>query len=385
MKKGRRRFSFSCVAAVIWVASTHLAVRGAASALETPHLSVLPPNAQFFSEPPEASFELRKASSSAATEETSAAPRSSFGASASGVEVEQPTRGLLLVPGIAGSGLLCTLDNASLPACSATPVSVATPFRIWASLSQMRPPESHQRCWVETLSPEVRGEGREYVSRSGVSIVVSSIGALQPAALASSFGEGPFCRNGVVGLAEQEDGFGSTHGMDYLDYYYGERFGVPGTAYFHGVVVTARSLGFSEENFTLWGAPYDWRLGPWQVDFGKLKNLIQEAVAKKGAPLAVVAHSLGCVLMNLFFHKFVDAAWKAEFIHSYTLVAPALGGSFKAIKSLLSGRVSRQTAEEGNGRRGLTLTSELSSSLSFAFVSAATTTLWTTTFGTSST
>ena len=47
----------------------------------------------------------------------------------------------------------------------------------------------------------------------------------------------------------QVDGYGTAHGFDYLDYYYNERFGVPGTAYFHRLLNTFYSIGYIEGMF----------------------------------------------------------------------------------------------------------------------------------------
>lgn len=62
----------------------------------------------------------------------------------------------------------------------------------------------------------------------------------------------------------QVDSYGTAHGFDYLDYYYNERFGVPGTAYFHTMLRTFYSMGYVEGS-SLIGIPYDWRLPPWQA------------------------------------------------------------------------------------------------------------------------
>lgn len=67
----------------------------------------------------------------------------------------------------------------------------------------------------------------------------------------------------------QVDSYGTAHGFDYLDYYYNERFGVPGTAYFHTMLRTFYSMGYVEGS-SLIGIPYDWRLPPWQASIAPL-------------------------------------------------------------------------------------------------------------------
>ncbi|CDJ59051.1 1-O-acylceramide synthase, putative [Eimeria maxima] len=140
------------------------------------------------------------------------------------------------------------------------------------------------------------------------------------------------------------DSYGTAHGFDYLDYFYNERIGIPGTAYFHMMLRTFYALGY-QEGKSLIGIPYDWRLPPWQaswirvlMDFARLKLEIETRVeAMGGAKADVLVHSLGSVVFNYFLNKVVDQQWKDRYINSYTLVAPATGGSFKAIKAILTG------------------------------------------------
>lgn len=200
---------------------------------------------------------------------------------------------------------MVTAKNATLPLCSSLPVTFLVPFRLWASLSLVRPPRSHQLCWMDIMQPTADEKGETYASKEGVNIEV--------------------------------DSYGTAHGFDYLDYFYNERFGVPGTAYFHMMLRTFYSMGYQDGN-SLIGIPYDWRLPPWQMDFVRLKSEIETRVeAMGGAKADVLVHSLGSIVFNYFLNKVVDQQWKDKYINSYTLVAPATGGSFKAIKAILTG------------------------------------------------
>ncbi|CDJ65885.1 1-O-acylceramide synthase, putative [Eimeria necatrix] len=197
-----------------------------------------------------------------------------------------PEHPIFMVPGIAGSGLMVSTKNASLPLCAASPVSSTVPFRLWASLSLIRPPRSHQLCWMDMMQPVSDEKGEHYSSKDGVVVEV--------------------------------DSYGTAHGFDYLDYYYNERFGVPGTAYFHTMLRTFYSMGY--------------------MDFDRLKSQIEHHVeAMGGAKADLLVHSLGSIVCNYFLNKVVDKRWKDKYINSYTLVAPATGGSFKAIKAILTG------------------------------------------------
>ncbi|CDI74754.1 1-O-acylceramide synthase, putative [Eimeria praecox] len=150
-----------------------------------------------------------------------------------------------MLPGVAGSGLMVTAKNATLPLCSSLPVTFLVPFRLWASLSLVRPPRSHQLCWMDIMQPTADEKGETYASKEGVNI---------------------------------------------------------------------------------------------EMDFVRLKSEIETRVeAMGGAKADVLVHSLGSIVFNYFLNKVVDQQWKDKYINSYTLVAPATGGSFKAIKAILTG------------------------------------------------
>ncbi|XP_026192880.1 phospholipid--sterol O-acyltransferase [Cyclospora cayetanensis] len=222
-----------------------------------------------------------------------------------GVTASPPAHPVFIVPGIAGSGLMASAQGASLPFCSPSPVDYPVPFRLWASISLVRPPQSHQLCWLDMMQLNVDATGEKYESKEGLVVEV--------------------------------DSFGGAHGFDYLDYYYNERFGVPGTAYFHETLRTLYANGY-QEGQSLVGIPYDWRFPPWQMDFRRLKKEIETHVeAMGGAKADLLVHSLGSLVCNYFLNKVVTQEWKNKYINSYTLVAPATGGSFKAIKAILTG------------------------------------------------
>ncbi|CDJ51899.1 1-O-acylceramide synthase, putative [Eimeria brunetti] len=156
-----------------------------------------------------------------------------------------PEHPIFMLPGVAGSGLMISASNASLPLCSSSPVSFPVPFRLWASLSLVRPPRSHQLCWMDIMQPVADEKGEVYVSKEGLSI---------------------------------------------------------------------------------------------EMDFARLKSEIETHVdAMGGSKADVLVHSLGSIVFNYFLNKVVDQQWKDKYINSYTLVAPATGGSFKAIKAILTG------------------------------------------------
>lgn len=68
---------------------------------------------------------------------------------------------------------MISANNASLPLCSAQPLNYSVPFRLWASLSLVRPPRAHQLCWMNMMEPTVDEQGENYKSKDGLSIDVS--------------------------------------------------------------------------------------------------------------------------------------------------------------------------------------------------------------------
>ncbi|PHJ19609.1 phosphatidylcholine-sterol o-acyltransferase [Cystoisospora suis] len=114
-------------------------------------------------------------------------------------------------------------------------------------------------------------------------------------------------------------------------------YGVPASAYMHVMLRTLLSLHYAQF-VTLRGVPYDWRLPPWQLNYDLLKKDIEDRYEElHQRKVELISHSLGGIVLCYFLNKVVDQEWKDKYIGSFTLVAPATGGSFKAIKSLLSG------------------------------------------------
>lgn len=91
-----------------------------------------------------------------------------------------PTHSIFMLPGIAGSGLMVSATDAALPKCAAHPVSYPVPFRLWASLALVRPPRSHQLCWLDLMQPLVDGSGDAYSNKQGLKVEVRRNKPQQP-------------------------------------------------------------------------------------------------------------------------------------------------------------------------------------------------------------
>lgn len=218
---------------------------------------------------------------------------------------------VVLVPGIAGSGLYATLLNAYLPDCGAGPLTLPR-TRLWASIIQALPPLTHQVCWARKLAldwvcPNMTSDchplAREYRPLPGIQIDVDEPGGVR--------------------------------GFDFLDYI--EGVGVYGTKYFHDILQLLRETGYFEGD-TLFGHPFDWRYPVWDLDYQGLKVTVERFVLRNpGKRVTLVAHSLGAVLTTIFLNRYVDETWKRAHIDGFVSIAGAFGGSHKAIRSLVTG------------------------------------------------
>ncbi|CAH8869393.1 unnamed protein product [Trichobilharzia szidati] len=109
--------------------------------------------------------------------------------------------------------------------------------------------------------------------------------------------------------------------------------------YFHDLVKTLKEDAYYISNFTVRGAPYDFRRAPNEnkVFMRKLKALIEETYTNGlNRSVVLVAHSLGS-LYTKYFLDLQTYKWKEKYIRSYISVAAPFGGSVNALISLLSG------------------------------------------------
>uniref|UniRef100_A0A914Y4V9 Lecithin:cholesterol acyltransferase n=1 Tax=Panagrolaimus superbus TaxID=310955 RepID=A0A914Y4V9_9BILA len=109
--------------------------------------------------------------------------------------------------------------------------------------------------------------------------------------------------------------------------------------YFAYIANTLVSWGYKRGK-NLVGAPFDWRKSPLELlDFyATLKSLIQRVYYyNHETPVVILGHSMGNPVMNYFYHKYVDAEWKKQFIKSHISLAGAWGGSLQIVKLFASG------------------------------------------------
>lgn len=236
---------------------------------------------------------------------------------------------VVFIPGIAGSGILARSANKSFEnRCGAALQSEALEpeflghlrrtygedsdrfgnwSRVWISIGNVRPPASHQRCWFESMTLEY-----------------------SPPPLFSS-----------IGTWHDKDGVQTTvdegvHGVDFLDYIGG--YGFPPFKYFHDIISAIQSALHYDRSTNMTAFPYDWRLPPWQIDWERFRDMIEQLYAtNNGQKVFIISHSMGAVWASYFFQNHVSAQWKQKYIEGLITINGANGGSFKAVRALLSG------------------------------------------------
>ncbi|CAD6204661.1 unnamed protein product [Miscanthus lutarioriparius] len=122
--------------------------------------------------------------------------------------------------------------------------------------------------------------------------------------------------------------FGSTRGFRYPDpdrrnFSYMDKF-----------VSRLEELGYRDGE-TLFGAPYDFRVG--DAIFGRLKRLVERASRINGGrPVTVVAHSYGGTLAHQFLLR-QPLPWRRRFVRRFVPVAAPWGGVVLGMLTLVAG------------------------------------------------
>ncbi|CAH8654858.1 unnamed protein product [Schistosoma rodhaini] len=129
-------------------------------------------------------------------------------------------------------------------------------------------------------------------------------------------------------------GWGETRSIEYL-HTNGFRF----FNYFGPLVNFLEQNKFFIKNFTLRGAPYDFRKLPYEnTDFmDKLKSLVEETYKNANRrPVVLLGHSMGSLYTLNFLNK-QTKLWKNKYIKSYISVSAPFGGAVKALLGVITG------------------------------------------------
>ncbi|KAH0481548.1 MAG: uncharacterized protein KVP18_001529 [Porospora cf. gigantea A] len=205
-------------------------------------------------------------------------------------------RPMLLIPGLCGTSLNCTVKDGRFINCGDEPLNGS--WRMWLNLLQFTP--WNQECWIDVFS--LNWDGVNYSNPQGVDVWHDS--GLEAVEYLGGLGDLPLLEMGY--LAEITEEFiqrGHTREVD-LDAF-----------------------------------PFDWRQTPFNLDFSPLKSKLEKLAQINDSKVVVVCHSYGCNVLNYFLNTKVDEAWKDSHVDRIVSVAGAYGGSFKAVTSLLNGTV----------------------------------------------
>lgn len=135
------------------------------------------------------------------------------------------------------------------------------------------------------------------------------------------------------GVSIRVGGFGTSESVEFVD-----PAKVYGTGYFDTIVRQLVALGY-ERNKNIFGAPYDFRRAPNELEdyFTDLRALVEKAHARNGKERVVlVCHSMGC-LNSLYFMQRASQSWKDKYVRSIVSLSGVWGGSVKALKAFASG------------------------------------------------
>lgn len=221
-------------------------------------------------------------------------------AHANGLSPSSATRlsPVIMLPGDGGSRLQAKLDrlNVTHKYCER---KTNDWFDLWLNLSLLVPFAFD--CWLDNMKLEYNYTTRRTQNSPGVSVRVKD--------------------------------FGKSESVEYVD-----PAKVIGTGYFDSIVRELILLGY-ERNKNIFGAPYDFRRAPNELEeyFTGLKGLVEKAYEiNDGEPVVFICHSMGC-LHGLYFLNSNTQAWKDKYMRSMISLAGVWGGSVKAMKAFASG------------------------------------------------
>jgi hypothetical protein len=137
-----------------------------------------------------------------------------------------------------------------------------------------------------------------------------------------------------VGVETRVPCFGDVCGIEYLDV----NVKLGGSAYFHDLIEAFAAVGYVRGD-TIVAAPYDFRYSAASVPDGYVERtvkLIEDLYEKDQQSVLLISHSMG----GLWSHHILanqSAEWKAKYIHAWTPLAPAYGGTARELRLMASG------------------------------------------------
>lgn len=117
----------------------------------------------------------------------------------------------------------------------------------------------------------------------------------------------------------------------------------------NGITYYGEFINYLKENgYTvgknIFGAPYDWRLGPNMPSsfWTQLSALVEKAYnTNSNTKVVLVGHSLGGFMVQRYLTQHTTAEWRSTYIDFAILSAPSFGGSGLAVTALFTGSLPR--------------------------------------------
>jgi len=205
---------------------------------------------------------------------------------------------IVLVPGILGSRLYAKLNKTTSK--NSYCYLKSDWFLLWLNLPEILP--RIVNCWVDNIRLFHTGKN-QYENNEGVKVEAKK--------------------------------FGSTEYVEYID---DDKY-APGSSYFAPLAkYLVNQLGYVRDK-TLFGAPYDWRLGVEQSQkfLKNLTKLIEEVSSKnQNKKVVIISHSMGN-LHTYYWLRHLPSEWKDKYIESFVSIAGPYLGAAKSLKALISG------------------------------------------------
>lgn len=118
-----------------------------------------------------------------------------------------------------------------------------------------------------------------------------------------------------------------------------EFYGTPVFTYFGKIIERFNDEGYVVKE-SIFGAPYDWRLGIAHLGsyFDNLKDLVEEAYEKNNqTKVSLFCHSLGCFISHTFLSEKTEASWREKYIKCIVMCAPSFSGAGTALQTIIRG------------------------------------------------
>lgn len=199
---------------------------------------------------------------------------------------------LILIPGSFGSRLtVSTISEQNSTKCSKS----LSYFPFWISFKMLLP--SKLRCFFHWLTLDYDEEKKEIVDQPNIEIIPLDFGGIE----------------GVRGVG-------------------GQILGKIVRPYYEPIIRALQKQNFTVGE-TIFGAPYDWRLGALQRDnfYENLTKLVESSYNKTGRKVNFLTHSFGANVLHHYLVNHTKSEWRKKYINYVVFAAPSFSGSGKSI------------------------------------------------------